>query len=104
MKNVDVSKRSNIKCEHCEHYGQPKGNLYDDCFCKISGEKKNYWNRCKQFEWKRSILTLNALPALGCKGFSPCGKKIMGKSGTPEEDAEEYGNRAYNARGEFVLR
>lgn len=79
MKNVDVSKRSNIKCEHCEHYGQPKGNLYDDCFCKISGEKKNYWNRCKQFEWKRSILTLNALPALGCKGFSPCGEKIMGK-------------------------
>jgi hypothetical protein len=30
--------------------------------------------------------------------------QLLKFSGTPEEDAEEYGNRAYNVHGEFVLK
>ena len=44
-RKVDKSKKSNIKCKHCAHYP----------FCVLTGEnKKNYWNRCKQFEWDTS--------------------------------------------------
>ena len=47
---VDKTKKSNIKCEHCKHYG-----LAGKCECKQSknfGKLMNYWNRCKKFEWK----------------------------------------------------
>lgn len=48
---IDKSKKSNIKCEHCEHFDKPNGNMYENCSCKKSGKPKNYWNRCKEFEW-----------------------------------------------------
>ena len=49
---IDKTKKSNIKCEHCKNYA------YEDMHgksiqaeCSITHELKNYWNRCKQFEW-----------------------------------------------------
>ena len=46
---VDKTKKSNIKCEHCEHWNHVKSW---DCFCeKDRSHKANYWNRCKEFEW-----------------------------------------------------
>ena len=56
-KILDKSKKSNIKCEHCIHYGQRQntdinGNFIMPYFCKLTNESKHYWNRCKQFEWK----------------------------------------------------
>ena len=55
---IDKTKKSNIKCEHCKfwcewsYYGENK-----DYYCKNPcspqhNNQRNYWNRCKQFEWK----------------------------------------------------
>lgn len=43
---IDKTKKSNIKCEHCRYWNA------DDGICYLTKEKKNYWNRCKKFEWK----------------------------------------------------
>ena len=43
MKEIDKTKKSNIKCEHCEHYC--------DDMCILISKPKHYWNRCKSFEW-----------------------------------------------------
>lgn len=48
MKTVDKSKKSNIKCEHCEHWNRETG------YCNKLKNHKNYWNRCRLFEWKKS--------------------------------------------------
>lgn len=45
-RKIDKTKKSNIKCEHCEHWGGWKRQV-----CDISGEAKYYYNRCKKFEW-----------------------------------------------------
>ena len=42
---IDKTKKANIKCEHCKYWG-------DKNKCEITNELKNYWNRCKQFNWK----------------------------------------------------
>lgn len=40
---IDRSKKSNIKCEHCKYwYGWPSEK------CKLSGEEKQYYQRCKK--------------------------------------------------------
>ena len=49
---VDKSKNSNVKCEHCEHWKKITDWEYR---CDINGKKKNYWNRCKNFEWMKTI-------------------------------------------------
>ncbi len=49
---VDKSKKSNIKCEHCEYFDRDWG------FCTNYLANKpniNYWNRCKRFEWARNL-------------------------------------------------
>lgn len=45
---VDKTKKSNIKCEHCEAFDNDKelGG-----WCCIHEKPKNYWNRCKNFIW-----------------------------------------------------
>ena len=53
MRLIDKSKKSNIKCEHCEHLVEPHGNAYEDCKCALSGRLRHYWNRCKQFAWRK---------------------------------------------------
>lgn len=45
-RTIDKSKKSNIKCEHCEHWTGWASEK-----CKITGVEKHYWNRCKKFEW-----------------------------------------------------
>lgn len=44
-RKVDKTKKSNIKCEHCEAWD------FDDeenrGWCCILEQEKNYWNRCK---------------------------------------------------------
>ena len=47
-KPVDRTKKSNIKCEHCKHWDKKQS------VCTLTNEHKNYWNRCKQFEWAES--------------------------------------------------
>jgi len=49
---VDMSKNSNIKCEHCRHY------ISHHCFNESSPKYNTdvrYWNRCKAFAWKFSF-------------------------------------------------
>lgn len=42
-RTVDTTKKSNIKCEHCE--------CWQNDICVITGERKSYWHRCKKFKW-----------------------------------------------------
>ena len=61
-KPIDKTKKSNIKCEHCEHWdGICTGKSWvghNDAFGCTNKESTryntptNYWNRCKCFEWK----------------------------------------------------
>lgn len=43
-KPIDKTKKSNMKCGNCSHW-----NAYG--MCDLTEETKNYWNRCKEFEW-----------------------------------------------------
>lgn len=45
MRKLDKTKKSNIKCEHCEHWDDQNG------YCKFHREEKWYYQRCKDFEW-----------------------------------------------------
>lgn len=55
MRTVDKAKKANMKCEYCEHLNRPKGTVYDDCTCKLTGTPKKYWNRCKRFAWRKNL-------------------------------------------------
>ena len=50
-KPIDKSKKSNIKCEHCEYWCGEE--FLDTTVCIISQTRKNYWHRCKDFEWAK---------------------------------------------------
>lgn len=46
-KPVDITKKSNIKCEHCRACDKsPKGY-----WCALHEKEVNYWNRCKFFKY-----------------------------------------------------
>ena len=45
MRTVDKTKKSNIKCEHCENFDASSG------ICSAHNAKRNYWNRCAEFNW-----------------------------------------------------
>lgn len=51
MKEIDKTKKSNIKCEHCNWW------LYHNLCMNENSPKyntqTNYWNRCKCFEWRK---------------------------------------------------
>ena len=51
MRTVDKSKKSNIKCEHCEYSAKSDFN----CFCILSGKVIDYWRKCEFFEWSSRI-------------------------------------------------
>lgn len=51
-KPIDKSKKSNIKCEHCEYFDRDWGF----CTNKLADKYNiNYWNRCKHFEWAKRL-------------------------------------------------
>ena len=47
---IDKTKKSNIKCEHCVYVDKPNEE-HDYFWCSLNQIKKNYWNRCKSFNW-----------------------------------------------------
>ena len=49
-KPVDKTKKSNIKCEHCDHFAGMGISK-----CDFTGEKKYYYQRCKKFEWSKRL-------------------------------------------------
>lgn len=62
-KQVNVSKRTNIKCEHCAHYNLT--NKFDGrgseglCTFNNKNKKVKYYQRCKHFDWSASYLMHN---------------------------------------------
>ena len=57
-RKLDKTKKSNIKCEHCEYYNtdsddfvRNKTTLEIMYQCVKCGERKAYYQRCKDFEW-----------------------------------------------------
>lgn len=58
-RQIDRTKKSNIKCEHCKHYCRmyhteyfPRTWVTAYDACRLTSEPKEYYQRCKQFEWK----------------------------------------------------
>lgn len=54
MRKLDKTKKSNIKCEHCKHI-ITRRNVKPgekDYLCTLTMEQINYWNKCKDFDWK----------------------------------------------------
>ena len=49
---IDKTKKSNIKCANCLFADVDEKRNY---WCCIHEKPKNYWNRCKQFEWDKSM-------------------------------------------------
>ncbi len=70
---VYTTKKSNIKCEHCRYFERSTDDIYvtenpltgtltyhmPQSKCLKSDIPKNYWNRCKQFEWREEYLDEN---------------------------------------------
>ena len=51
---IDKSKKSNRKCENCEHFvetGKRDNYGFFLYVCDITQEEKYYYNKCKNFEW-----------------------------------------------------
>lgn len=55
-KPIDKTNPKNVYCDHCKHYDKsPDNHMKWTCLCKTSkhfGKTRNYWNRCKCFNWK----------------------------------------------------
>ncbi len=51
MRPVNRNNKKNIYCFHCQHW---TGWIHETC--RLNGKKKNYWNRCKGFEWHKRYL------------------------------------------------
>jgi hypothetical protein len=49
-KTVNRLIKSNIKCEHCAKFVQ--ATTSETSYCKLTLFSKNYWNKCKEFQWK----------------------------------------------------
>ena len=57
VRTINKNNPKNIYCDHCEHYDKSAG-VYTGytCVCKQSKhylENREYYHRCKQFEWKK---------------------------------------------------
>ena len=52
-RHIDRTKKSNIKCQHSQHWHKDMNNS-GQCKCEITNEYKNYWNRCTEFKWEES--------------------------------------------------
>ena len=62
MRKLDLSKKSNIRCEHCKYY-----NMYDKSkskhsntlgLCYLHNNEYKYWHSCKKFIWKDKYIGL----------------------------------------------
>ena len=51
-RKVNKEKKANIKCEHCDSF--MKVSQFR-CKCNKTGELKQYYQRCKDFEWRKDI-------------------------------------------------
>ena len=59
---INKNNPKNIYCDHCEHYKKSgETNRFGWPICKCENPdspnfqlERNYWNRCKGFEWKKS--------------------------------------------------
>lgn len=59
-KPINKDNPKNIYCAHCKHWVigttvKKYGSLV--CYCsnresKFAAQERNYWNRCKHFEWR----------------------------------------------------
>lgn len=51
-KQIDKTKKSNIKCANCGYAGVDNDRNY---WCCLQQKPKKYWNRCKQFKWETTM-------------------------------------------------
>ena len=57
VRTINKNNPKNIYCDHCEHYDKTSGK-YECYLCSCENSKhylkhREYYHRCKQFEWKK---------------------------------------------------
>ena len=52
MRLIDISKKKNLKCEHCANWVKEQAESWDSAPCALNGTFKMYYQRCKQFAWR----------------------------------------------------
>lgn len=57
---INKSNPKNIYCDHCEYFKQCGKTFYGNPVYRCENpsspkfeQERNYWNRCKCFEWKK---------------------------------------------------
>lgn len=67
-RQIDKSKKSNIKCEHREYWsGYDESGRFSSC--TITDEQKDYYQRCKQFDWKKDAVYTDSKKPVSVEGF-----------------------------------
>ena len=65
MRKLDISKKSNVRCEHCKYY-----EMYDKSKsksssslgkCKLKDKEYKYWHSCHRFIWKDKYIGVREL-------------------------------------------
>lgn len=63
IRPIDKTKKSNKRCCNCASYVEKNpGDIYNECKCGITGQKKEYWNCCKNFAWRSDRVYKDELP------------------------------------------
>lgn len=56
MRKLDLSKKSNMKCEHCKYYHKYSKNKCKGAnplgYCELHKLEFKYWNSCNKFIWR----------------------------------------------------
>lgn len=54
---INKNNSKNIYCDHCEYYDKSSGDYYKYCCACVESkhyqQHREYYCRCKQFEWKK---------------------------------------------------
>ena len=53
VRSIDKSKKSNIKCEHCDYW---HAFSWEIGVCVLTKKEKYYYQRCKNFDWRKGLL------------------------------------------------
>lgn len=65
MRTVNIEKKSNVRCEHCQYYNRYSKSKRSGAnplgLCKLRNIEKKYWNKCSKFIWRHKYIGNNIL-------------------------------------------
>ena len=105
MRKLDISKKSNTRCEHCKHY-----NMYDKSkskhssplgLCILKNKEYKYWHRCSKFIWKDKYIGLRELNNID--GINICRRCKRPLTDT-DSIARGFGKECYDRHIKEIMR